>query len=135
MLSVQAVGDGLGLKKSGREFKGACPLCGGDDRFHIKEGKNQELLVYCRHGCSYSAIMVHLENLGLVEKGAYVAPRYRHQDLDFADSILLVARGNLEKDFKFYAEDIETIKQVMSKVDPGRQQKLGQVMRQLIARI
>jgi len=27
----------LGLKRMGREYKGPCPVCGGNDRFHLKE--------------------------------------------------------------------------------------------------
>ena len=28
------------LKKSGREWIGPCPLCGGTDRFHVRDGSN-----------------------------------------------------------------------------------------------
>jgi hypothetical protein len=127
-LSLHSISEALNLRKSGREYKGACPICGGDDRFHIKESQTGGLLVYCRRGCEYSQIMRELENRGLVEKGEYNAPRYRHQDLDFADSLVLVASGNLEKEFQFQAEDIITIAELIPKVDPERQEQLRETL-------
>lgn len=29
----------LGLRRQGGEFKGPCPICGGVDRFHVKQGR------------------------------------------------------------------------------------------------
>ena len=37
------------LKKQGREWVGPCPLCGGKDRFHVRDG-SATVLVGCR-GC------------------------------------------------------------------------------------
>ena len=37
------------LKKQGREWVGPCPLCGGEDRFHVRD-TNAAVLVGCR-GC------------------------------------------------------------------------------------
>lgn len=34
-------------RKVGSEWKGPCPVCGGDDRFHVKEGR-KKVLVGCR---------------------------------------------------------------------------------------
>lgn len=124
MKLVPEIAEALGLRRAGSEYKGACPICGGDDRFHIKESRDANMLVYCRRGCEYSQIMWELENRGLVEKDPYTAPRYRYQDLDFADSLVLVSSGNLEKEFKFQAEDIITIAELIPKVDPERQEKL-----------
>lgn len=135
MLSIQQVAESLGLQKSGGEYKGACPICGGDDRFHIRQGKNHELLVYCRHGCTYSQIMATLEKAGLVPKTNYIAPRYQNRDLDFADSILMVGRGNLEKNFTFYPEDIVSIRDLIPKVDPARAHKLGSLLRTVADKI
>jgi rhodanese-related sulfurtransferase len=133
--SIQGIAESLGLQKSGGEFKGACPICGGDDRFHIRQGKNHELLVYCRHGCTYSQIMATLEKAGLVPKTDYIAPRYRYEDLDFADSIIMVGKGNLEQDFTFHPEDIVSIRDLISKVDPARAHKLGSLLRTVADKI
>jgi hypothetical protein len=133
--SVQELSERLGLRKAGREFKGACPICGGDDRFHIKESQNGGLLVYCRRGCNYSQIMRELENRGLVEKTAYNAPRYRYQDLDFADSLVTVVAGNLEKKFKFHAADIQTIAALIPRVDPERQELLKAALNRVKAQV
>lgn len=40
------------LKRAGSEWKGPCPVCGGHDRFHVKNGASQ-LILYCRYGCEY----------------------------------------------------------------------------------
>lgn len=124
MKSVQELADHLGLKKAGREYKGACPICGGDDRFHIKESQAGGLLVYCRQGCTYPQLMHELEKRGLVESTGYIKPRYRYQDLDFADSLLVVVAGNIEQDVKFCAADLLTIATLIPKVDPERQELL-----------
>lgn len=133
--SVQELAERLGLRRAGGEYKGACPICGGDDRFHIKESKAGGLLVYCRQGCEYSAIMRELENRGLVEKGNYTPPRYRHQDLDFADSLLLVVEGNVEQDFNFYPQDVITIAELIPKVDLERQELLRSALGRIKTKI
>jgi len=133
--SVQELAEKLGLRRAGGEYKGECPICGGDDRFHIKEGKVDGLLVYCRRGCTYAELMRELEKRGLVEKTEYTAPRYRHQDLDFADSLVVVVAGNLEKEFKFQAQDITTIAELIPKVDPERQELLRAALRRVKAQI
>jgi hypothetical protein len=132
---VPGIAEALGLRRSGGEYKGACPICGGDDRFHIKESRDSNMLVYCRRGCEYSQIMRELENRGLVEKSEYIAPRYRHQDLDFADSLVLVVSGNLEKEFQFEAQDILTIAELIPKVDPERQELLRAALRRVKEKI
>ncbi len=37
-------------RRVGKEWKGPCPLCGGEDRFHVGRGtKGADVLAYCRH--------------------------------------------------------------------------------------
>ena len=45
----EAVADRWGLWRVGRELSGPCPLCGGRDRFHVRE-ENAGAVVGCR-GC------------------------------------------------------------------------------------
>ena len=47
--SVEEWADTLGLTRRGREFVGPCPLCGGDDRFHVRDSGGRAA-VGCR-GC------------------------------------------------------------------------------------
>mgnify|MGYP000090569661 CR=1 FL=1 len=42
----------LGLRRNGTQYEGACLLCGGTDRFHIKQGHSQ-ILLHCRNGCDF----------------------------------------------------------------------------------
>lgn len=57
----------LGLRRSGAEFKGPCPLCGGTDRFHIRQGRQHDLIVHCRYGCRFQDIARHLLHIGVIE--------------------------------------------------------------------
>ena len=37
ILAQTEIAKALGLKRSGSEYKGPCPLCGGNDRFHVRQ--------------------------------------------------------------------------------------------------
>ena len=65
------IAQSLGLKKMGGEYKGPCPICGGDDRYWMKRGRKHDFVVGCRHGCSFPSIMRELESRGLVEREPY----------------------------------------------------------------
>ncbi len=57
----------LDLKRSGAEYKGRCPLCGGTDRFHIKQGRQHDLIVHCRYGCRFKDIASYLKQSGMID--------------------------------------------------------------------
>lgn len=40
----------LGLVRTGHEWHGPCPLCGGEDRFHVRDGHGHKPVIGCR-GC------------------------------------------------------------------------------------
>lgn len=63
----KAVASVLGLKRSGSEYKGPCPLCGGHDRFHVRQGRHHNLIVHCRYGCEFKELARWLTDAGLVE--------------------------------------------------------------------
>ena len=49
--SIEDWTEALDLKRRGVEYVGPCPLCGGEDRFHVRTGRyNNAVLVGCR-GC------------------------------------------------------------------------------------
>lgn len=52
------------MKKHSREWKGPCPICGGTDRFWIKEYEG-EVKVNCRHNCDHREIKDELRRQGL----------------------------------------------------------------------
>ena len=61
---AQAAGS-LGLKKSGGEYKGPCPNCGGNDRFWLAKGRVHPILASCR-GCNdFAGIANAIKNAGL----------------------------------------------------------------------
>ena len=49
---------GAKLRREGRELIGACPRCGGDDRFAVWPAKN---IWHCR-GCGVGGDSIKLEN-------------------------------------------------------------------------
>lgn len=63
----EAVANALGLKRSGGEWKGPCPQCGGHDRFHIRRGRHHDLILHCRAGCQFGDLAGILRALGVIE--------------------------------------------------------------------
>lgn len=78
----EAVALSLGLKRSGGEWKGPCPLCGGDDRFHVRRGRHYDLIVLCRAGCEFRDIAAELTARGIIEDDR---PRSRSTNTEPAD--------------------------------------------------
>lgn len=135
-MNIEHIAQNLGLKKHGGEYKGPCPICGGDDRFHIKHGKQADLIVLCRHGCRYADIMRLLEDRQLVPKqDQYVRPTYLQRDLDYCDALMMVVESDLDRGRKFKGDDILAISRMISLVDPSRQNKLHQLMEAVRHRI
>ena len=130
---LERVADSLGLRRAGSEYKGACPICGGTDRFHIKNGRSADLLIYCRHGCKYADIVRELENRGIVERDDYEAPRYRKADLEHCDFFILVMEGAILKgETKLKPSDALAIGRLLKKVDPERAEKLRSARTRLL---
>lgn len=43
-------------RKTGPEWAGPCPVCGGVDRFHVGTGRRVAVLAGCRKGCTFPEI-------------------------------------------------------------------------------
>lgn len=63
----ETVASVLGLKRSGGDWKGPCPICGGKDRFHIRRGYQHDLVLHCRYGCRFQDLAAMLQSMGLIE--------------------------------------------------------------------
>lgn len=123
--SSQSIAEALGLRRSGSEFKGPCPVCGGDDRFHVKTGRDRDVLFYCRHGCKYSTILSELEQRGIIERGIRTRPQYKKSDLDFADHLAVIMQSQvLQQKRGIKDSDDEMIRALMLRVDPERAELL-----------
>lgn len=134
-MDVQGIAEALGLKRAGSEYKGPCPLCGGHDRFHIKEGQSADLILLCRHGCRYGDIMRELESRHLVPKDDFKPTHYRKSDLSYCDTLMMVAEGNLRSDLTFKPADILAVARMMGRVDAQRQERLQKIMDQMRGRL
>ena len=44
-------------RRSGREYAGPCPICGGTDRFHVGPGRTRAVVASCRHGCTFAELV------------------------------------------------------------------------------
>ena len=65
-------------RKRGREWCGPCPLCGGEDRFHVGEGARVAVVAGCRHGCTFPQLAEHLFPRPLTaRRGKPRAPSFR----------------------------------------------------------
>ena len=82
----------LGLKRVGSEYKGPCPECGGNDRFHIQRGKKHPIVMHCRHGCTFSTLAKHMRDRGLVTEDEYDREEYRQRK---ADEVIALKRWTL----------------------------------------
>lgn len=134
-MNIQHIAETLGLKKCGSEYKGPCPICGGNDRFHIKSGKEASLLMLCRQGCTFSSLMRYLEDRGLVEKSKFVHPHISQSNLDYCDSLLMVVCADIENDKSFNAEDMLAVSRMIPLVDPERQQLLHGLLNKMRDRL
>ena len=72
----------LGLRRQGRELVGACPSCGGTDRFAVKPVQGGEALIHCRQCKGFVDI---LKAAGLAEdrptNGAAPTREFEYRDL------------------------------------------------------
>lgn len=59
IVSAATIAEALGLRRVGRDYRGGCPLCGGDSRFTLTE-KDGRLLWKCWAGCDQSALTAEL---------------------------------------------------------------------------
>ena len=127
----QTVAEALNLRRSGGEYKGPCPLCGGHDRFHVKAGRSADLLIYCRHGCRFTDIAKHLESRGLVRGDEFVRSRYRRDDLELADHVILVMESAVRRGDTIGDSDETKFLRLAEIVDNKRAGQLRALIRKL----
>lgn len=69
MTTAAQIGGGLGLKRAGPRWIGACPVCGYRHGFVIEDSDEGRLLAYCHvNGCTWDAIRARLVKLGLLQQ-------------------------------------------------------------------
>ena len=130
---LKTVAEQLGLKRAGAEYKGACPVCGGNDRFHIKRGSSSNMLVYCRHGCRYSAIMRELESRGIIDSEPYQRPKYKKDTLELADFYIAALVSSVKLGGKLSAKDRISISIMLNgdAIDDERKRTIRELYEQL----
>ena len=67
--NIEEIAERLNLKRvsrAKRSYVGACPNCGGHDRFRLFEGDRHPIVDTCRQ-CEYQPRMKSLIELGLVK--------------------------------------------------------------------
>ena len=74
--SIESAANALHLKKMGQEYHGPCPICGGTDRFWIKQGQDG-INVHCRQGCEFRDLARNLRNSGIAVKSEFPPERQR----------------------------------------------------------
>lgn len=127
----QSVAEALNLRRSGSEYKGPCPLCGGHDRFHVKAGRSADLLIYCRHGCRFTDIAKHLESRGLVQGDEFVRPRFSRENVELADHVILVMESAARRGDTIGDSDETKFLRLADLVDDKRAGQLRALIRTL----
>ena len=61
----------LDLRRRGGEYVGPCPVCGGDDRFHVRTGQGGAALVGCRSCIDGEPKHVGAQRFGAVLRAAF----------------------------------------------------------------
>ena len=72
-------------RRSGQEWKGPCPRCGGHDRFHVAPGSKVSVVAHCRHDCSFSQLSEAVLGAGRPQRNEVAASgdgRTGERDLD-----------------------------------------------------
>lgn len=118
--SLHSISQALNLKKTGNEYKGPCPICGGNDRFWIKSGTTHQVIYGSRCGCLEKDILKEIESRGVQirEKREYIPPD------DLAMYYCMIIDGNNEAGWRFNTIDIQQAAQLIPKVSPKWQKKL-----------
>jgi phage/plasmid primase-like uncharacterized protein len=70
---------GLDLRREGQELVGACPVCGGVDRFGVSRPKNVWHCRGCQQGGDGIELVRHVEGRGFVEAVEFITGRSARQ--------------------------------------------------------
>ncbi|MBD9390145.1 hypothetical protein IB237_23370 [Agrobacterium sp. AGB01] len=71
-VTVSEAADRLGIKLGRNEYTGACPRCGGKDRFSINGTKNVYNCRNCGGGRDGIALMAHVHNLDVRDRAGFL---------------------------------------------------------------
>jgi hypothetical protein len=123
---IQGLAHSLGLKKTGTEWHGPCPVCGGHDRFWLKPGRTKDVVMSCRQGCSFKELAKEMIDRGLAQKDDFKPKQkvYHKRDLDYCDLFIAIARGRHWKNFGFSEHDAKVARGMMATVDQPRREEL-----------
>ena len=128
---IASLASTLGLKRTGNEYHGPCPVCGGTDRFWIRPGKTKDIVMACRQGCDYSSLAKEMTQRGLMVRDEdYIKPMYRQHDLDHCDAMLKIARGTHFKDYCLSNKDMAVFRDMLGKVDSARKGAILELFRE-----
>jgi phage/plasmid primase-like uncharacterized protein len=83
-MNAAELADRLGLARSGRSWRGACPACGYPRAFTLRAGKADAALTYCANGCDRAELRAVVEGIAGGRAAAPIAdapaPSTRRRD-------------------------------------------------------
>ncbi len=126
--SIDSAAKALHLKKYGTEYHGACPICGGKDRFWIKQASDG-IAVHCRRGCEFKDLAHELRQRGIAVKDDYApnAPKRVYMwetDRIYVDVFLMMYRNGE----RLSERDRGAIRARINRVDPFRQKQIRKLL-------
>ena len=84
-----------GMRRFGKEWKGPCPCCGGDDRFVMFQGREDNLGLWCRQCGGGRHLYEKLESLGYIPVNEFKKPikkpldrRVNSSDVTYAHAVV-----------------------------------------------
>lgn len=115
----------LNLKKNGIEYHGACPLCGGKDRFWLKPGRTKDIVMSCRRGCQFKDLAKFMYDNGYATRDTdYKKQVTRKDDNEYCDMFIKIARGAVWGNYALSRDDKIKVNYLMMVVDNDRRKAL-----------
>jgi len=128
---LSSTAQALGLKKSGSEYKGPCPLCGGHDRCWVRAGKTQRIIISCRQGCSAAELLKECGARGLIDKDtAFQYASHNQQDCMNAQLMVMMVETQTLNGKLVSEADKASLRNYIGRVPPSISANIHRVLRE-----
>lgn len=125
--SIESAASALSLKKYGSEYHGPCPICGGSDRFWIKQASDG-IAVHCRQGCTFKDLAFDLRQRGIASKDHSGPNRRFTSQTDLIRADLLIAMYQAGQ--RPSGADRVKLARLADELDSCRKNKIIQILRE-----
>ena len=100
-MDAQDVGTALDLRRAGKSWRGACPVCGGTDRSgkFVVSQQGDRVLWHCFAGCHQDQIRQELVARGLLGKPneRRPQPKYTRDQIEISELIVMIGEAAIRR--------------------------------------